>query len=174
MAGRSMPASSHDHVRITTKLQNDHHWEWPEVRLNRNPTHGDTRKRPPQDRWDGERCRAGWAHTHLRPPKPERGVSEEHGAPAPQWDPQPKFPLQKESPPQPLAVETSRDDGGRHGGRGSHSVLLKGPHGLIGDGLICSELWRWGSCSGSGGDTRGTDLSGSRARPGGAALSRKC
>lgn len=48
---RSMlPCPSHDHIKITTKLQNNHHLELLEVWLNESHTTGDIHKRLPGDR----------------------------------------------------------------------------------------------------------------------------
>lgn len=38
----------HDHTKITTQIQNSHHWESREVWLNRHPTTGNKHKRPHQ------------------------------------------------------------------------------------------------------------------------------
>lgn len=33
-----VPAASHNHIKITAKIQNNHHAEPPETQLNRSPT----------------------------------------------------------------------------------------------------------------------------------------
>ena len=56
-------ARSHNHIKITTKRQNNHHSEPPEIWLNVSPRTKRLKKKTHQDWQEGQRQRMGWLHT---------------------------------------------------------------------------------------------------------------
>lgn len=65
---------SSDKNKITTKLQNDHHWELPEVWRNRSPTTVNIQKMLPRDWWEGQRSKTGWSHNCMGQLRIERDI----------------------------------------------------------------------------------------------------
>nr|KAF6471624.1 hypothetical protein HJG59_011003 [Molossus molossus] len=47
--GKSGIASSHNHIKVTTKLHNNHHSKLPEIELSGSPTTAELKKQPHQD-----------------------------------------------------------------------------------------------------------------------------
>ena len=59
-----VPASSHNHIKTTTKLYNSPHSELPEIWLNGHPTTRELNKKPHQDWQEGQRHGIGRSHTN--------------------------------------------------------------------------------------------------------------
>ena len=88
-----------NHIKITTKLQNNHHSESPDNQLNGSPTTKDIKKKPVEmGKRDGD-CQTGWSHIHVWWVKIRRDISavevasEEEGVPASDQVLQPRVPV---------------------------------------------------------------------------------
>ena len=90
----SVHAFSHNHIKITTKLQNNHHLELPATSLNRSPITRDLKKKPHLDCRRGRDFNGMVPHEHAvgnnwegflscsNPPRGVRDLSLTPGTPA--------------------------------------------------------------------------------------------
>ena len=91
--------SSHDHIKITTKLQRNYQSELPNIRLNESPTNRDLKKKMHGERQEEQRYRRHCSYTHAWQIKIRSDVlvvpapPEELGVPAPHQIPQSRVPL---------------------------------------------------------------------------------
>ena len=102
-------SSSHNHIKITTKIQNNHHSELQELKLNASLTTMELEKPHPPRLVGGAQMAYGLVPHPRVVGKHSGGISRERGVRAPHQAPSPGFQCQEDKSPQLLAAQTSGD-----------------------------------------------------------------
>ena len=120
-------ASSHNHIKTTTKIQNNHHSEPSEIKLNGSLITMELKKPHPSRLVGGPHMQNRLVPHPSVVDKNSGGISWEQGVPAPTPDtPGPGF--QEDKYPQLLAAKTSRDWVSGNNCWIPKQFLLKSPH----------------------------------------------